>query len=46
MSDAGDAPEVEAPAEVEVAQEAPKGKMSVEDALQASLQLQSYSYVC
>lgn len=39
MSDAGDAPEVEAPAEVEVAQEAPKGKMSVEDALQVSLQL-------
>jgi small subunit ribosomal protein S12e len=38
MSDAGDAPEIDAPAEVEVevAQEAPKGKMSVEDALQAS----------
>lgn len=36
MSDAGDAPEVDPPAEVEVAQEAPKGKMSVEDALQVS----------
>lgn len=37
MSDAGDAPVADAPAEVEVAQEAPKGKMSVEDALQASI---------
>ncbi|CAE7055139.1 unnamed protein product [Rhizoctonia solani] len=35
MSDAGDAP-VET-TEVEVAQEAPKGKLSVEDALQASI---------
>ncbi|CAE6454751.1 unnamed protein product [Rhizoctonia solani] len=39
MSDAGDAP-VET-TEVEVAQEAPKGKMSVEDALQASLFLKN-----
>jgi hypothetical protein len=35
MSDAGDEIEVDAPAaEVEVSAEAPKGKMSVEDALQ------------
>lgn len=34
MSDAGDDIPVEAPAEVEVAAEAPKGKLSVEDALQ------------
>ena len=33
MSDAGDAIQVDAPAEVEVS-EAPKGKMSLEDALQ------------
>ena len=34
MSDAGDEIQVDAPAEVEVAAEAPKGKLSVEDALQ------------
>ena len=34
MSDAGDDILVEAPAAVEVAAEAPKGKLSVEDALQ------------
>ena len=35
MSDAGDEIQVDAPAaEVEVSTEAPKGKMSVEDALQ------------
>lgn len=34
MSNAGDDIAVEAPAEVEVAAEAPKGKLSVEDALQ------------
>ena len=34
MSDAGDEIQVDAPAEVEVAPEAPKGKLSVEDALQ------------
>ena len=35
MSDAGDEIQVEAPAaEVEVSTEAPKGKLSVEDALQ------------
>ena len=34
MSDAGDEVQVDAPAEVEVAAEAPKGKLSVEDALQ------------
>jgi small subunit ribosomal protein S12e len=35
MSDAGDEIQVDAPAEVEVtATEAPKGKMTVEDALQ------------
>ena len=39
MSDAGDEIEVDAApaAEVEVSAEAPKGKMSVEDALQASV---------
>lgn len=37
MSDAGDEIQVDAPVEeVEVAQEAPKGKLSVEDALQVS----------
>jgi len=37
MSDAGDEIQVDAPAaEVEVAVEAPKGKLSVEDALQVS----------
>jgi hypothetical protein len=44
MSDAGDAP-VDAPAEVEVAQDAPKGKMSVEDALQASSMLSHFALV-
>jgi len=34
MSDAGDDIPVDAPAAVEVATEAPKGKLSVEDALQ------------
>jgi len=34
MSDAGDEIQVDAPVEVEVTAEAPKGKMSVEDALQ------------
>lgn len=34
MSDAGDEIQVEAPVEVEVTTEAPKGKMSVEEALQ------------
>ena len=34
MSDAGDEIQVDAPVEVEVTTEAPKGKMSVEDALQ------------
>lgn len=37
MSDAGDV--VDAPAEVEVTAEAPKGKLSVEDALQVSLRI-------
>ena len=37
MSDAGDEIQVDAPAEVEVAAEAPKGKLSVEDALQVRL---------
>ena len=38
MSDAGDEIQVDAPAEVEtVAQDAPKGKMSVEDALQVKI---------
>ncbi|CAE6482585.1 unnamed protein product [Rhizoctonia solani] len=37
MSDAGDAPVDVETTEVEVAQEAPKGKLSVEDALQASI---------
>ena len=38
MSDAGDEIEVEAPAvEVEAPVEAPKGKLSVEDALQVRL---------
>ena len=37
MSDAGDEIQVDAPAEVEaVVQDAPKGKMSVEDALQVA----------
>ena len=36
MSDAGDEIQVDASAEVEVTTEAPKGKMSVEDALQVS----------
>jgi len=36
MSDAGDDIQVDAPAEVEVSTEAPKGKLSVEDALQVS----------
>ena len=35
MSDAGDEIQVDAP-EVEVSQEAPKGKMSVEDALKVT----------
>ena len=34
MSDAGDEIQVDAPAEVEVSTDAPKGKLSVEDALQ------------
>lgn len=34
MSDAGDEVEVDAPAQVEVSNDAPKGKLSVEDALQ------------
>ena len=34
MSDAGDDIPIETPAAVEVAAEAPKGKLSVEDALQ------------
>ena len=34
MSDAGDDTQIEVPAEVEVTTEAPKGKLSVEDALQ------------
>ena len=34
MSDAGDDIPVDAPPEVEVSTEAPKGKLSVEDALQ------------
>ncbi|KAG5634523.1 hypothetical protein DXG03_005855 [Asterophora parasitica] len=37
MSDAGDDIPIDAPAEVEVAAEAPKGKLSVEDALQQVL---------
>ena len=38
MSDAGDEIQVDAPAaEVEVSTEAPKGKLSVEDALQVRL---------
>lgn len=38
MSDAGDEIQVEAPAEVEaVVTDAPKGKLSLEDALQVSL---------
>ena len=44
MSDAGDDIPVDAPAEVEVSTEAPKGKMSVEDALQVSY-YQLYSAV-
>ena len=40
MSDAGDEIKVDAPeAEVEVSTEAPKGKMTVEDALQVRLWL-------
>lgn len=46
MSDAGDAPEIDAPAEVEVAQEAPKGKMSVEDALQVGTLINLLSSLC
>lgn len=34
MSDAGDEIQIDAPAEVEVTTDAPKGKMSVEEALQ------------
>lgn len=34
MSDAGDDIQIDAPAEVEVTTDAPKGKMTVEDALQ------------
>jgi small subunit ribosomal protein S12e len=41
MSDAGDEIQVEAP-EVEVTAEAPKGKLTVEDALQASLHRASF----
>jgi hypothetical protein len=37
MSDAGDDTQIEAPAEVEVTTEAPKGKLSVEDALQVRI---------
>lgn len=46
MSDAGDEIQVDAPAaEVEVSGEAPKGKMSVEEALQVcSLPLSIYTY--
>jgi hypothetical protein len=36
MSDAGDVVDAPAPAEVEVTTDAPKGKLSVEDALQVS----------
>lgn len=46
MSDAGDEIEVDAPAaEVEVSAEAPKGKMSVEDALQVGVLLLPHSAV-
>ena len=43
MSDAGDEIQVDATQEVEVA-EAPKGKMSVEDALQVRLLCNNTSY--
>lgn len=36
MSDAGDVADAPAPVEVEVTTDAPKGKLSVEDALQVS----------
>lgn len=36
MSDAGDVVDTPAPAEVEVTTDAPKGKLSVEEALQVS----------
>lgn len=41
MSDAGDDIPIEEPAQEVVASEAPKGKMSVEDALQVRI-IQSY----
>ena len=43
MSDAGDEINVDAPVEVEVTTEAPKGKMSVEDALQVGFACPSWS---
>jgi len=44
MSDAGDDIPVEAPAAVEVATEAPKGKLSVEDALQVGSFFSEFFY--
>ena len=44
MSDAGDDIPVEAPAAVEVAIEAPKGKLSVEDALQVGFFFKKHTY--
>jgi small subunit ribosomal protein S12e len=46
MSDAGDEINVDAPPEVEVTTEAPKGKMSVEDALQVDLSYNPYLMRC
>lgn len=40
MSEAGDDIPVEAPAEVEVSTEAPKGKLTVEEALQVGTTLE------
>jgi hypothetical protein len=37
MSDAGDEIQVDAPVEVEVPVDAPKGKLSIEDALQVCI---------
>lgn len=43
MSDAGDEIPVEAEAEVEVTTEAPKGKLSIEDALQVCFSIPTHS---
>jgi hypothetical protein len=45
MSDAGDDIPVDAPAEVEVAAEAPKGKLSVEDALQVRYKVSIFDLI-